>query len=271
MRIKILFLVLFIAAFGASAQDLIILRNNTNIKAKVLEVAITEIKYKKFDNLEGPVYSILKSEVFMIKYANGTTDIFTEPAAYKKDSSAQIYSERKKLPTRILIYGGVSIPWGNFAELSEGGAETGWALGIFTSAPLQNGRPGFFHFQLSYAEHPYDFTAASNGNYDLSGSYSIWHVFVGIGGRTQAKRLAGYMNILLGANYVTVDGALADAGYSDAFSFSMSTGAGAIIANKFIFGIKYMYSKPTFINDHSTYIKTEQIVSILQVTAGLEF
>ena len=35
------------------------------------------IKYKKFDNPNGPLYTILKSEVFLIKYENGTKDVFT--------------------------------------------------------------------------------------------------------------------------------------------------------------------------------------------------
>lgn len=57
------------------AQDFIIKTNGNEIKAKVLEITIDVIKYKKFDNLEGPTISILKSEVFMIKYANGTSDV----------------------------------------------------------------------------------------------------------------------------------------------------------------------------------------------------
>ena len=34
------------------------------------------IKYKKWENLEGPVYNIDKKEVFMIKYSNGSKDVF---------------------------------------------------------------------------------------------------------------------------------------------------------------------------------------------------
>lgn len=55
------------------AQDFIIKSTGDEIKAKVLEITINEIKYKKFTDLEGPIISILKSEVFMIKYANGTS------------------------------------------------------------------------------------------------------------------------------------------------------------------------------------------------------
>ena len=58
--------------------DNIILRNGDEISAKVLEVTIDVIKYRKCDNPDGPIYSILKSDVFMIKYANGTKDIISK-------------------------------------------------------------------------------------------------------------------------------------------------------------------------------------------------
>jgi hypothetical protein len=60
-----------------SAQDLIIKKNGDEINGKIQEVGVTEIKYKKTGNSEGPLYSVLKSEVFMIKYENGTKEVFT--------------------------------------------------------------------------------------------------------------------------------------------------------------------------------------------------
>lgn len=57
--------------------DNIILKNGEEIKAKVTEITTDEIKYKKWDNINGPTYSIKKSEVLMIKYSNGTKDIIT--------------------------------------------------------------------------------------------------------------------------------------------------------------------------------------------------
>ena len=61
--------------FGYS-QDNIILKNGDEIKAKVLEVTTDQIKYKKWDNQEGPTYSAEKSDIFMIQYKNGTKDVF---------------------------------------------------------------------------------------------------------------------------------------------------------------------------------------------------
>jgi len=59
------------------SQDIIFFQNGDELNAKVLEIGTNEIKYKRFDNLEGPVFTINKSDVFMIKYKNGTKDVFT--------------------------------------------------------------------------------------------------------------------------------------------------------------------------------------------------
>lgn len=58
------------------AQDVIVLNNGDELKAKVEEVGSSEVKYRKFENLNGPVYTLRKSEVFMIRYESGTKDVF---------------------------------------------------------------------------------------------------------------------------------------------------------------------------------------------------
>ena len=55
--------------------DNMILKNGNEIKGKVTEITLDEIKYKKCDNLEGPTISIAKKDVFMIQYANGETEV----------------------------------------------------------------------------------------------------------------------------------------------------------------------------------------------------
>ncbi len=60
------------------SQDVITKKTSEDIQAKVTEITTNEIKYKKFDNLNGPTFTILKSDVLMIRYQNGSKDIFTE-------------------------------------------------------------------------------------------------------------------------------------------------------------------------------------------------
>lgn len=45
--------------------------------AKIAKVSNVEIEYKKWKNQDGPIYTINKDEVFLIKYSNGEKDIFT--------------------------------------------------------------------------------------------------------------------------------------------------------------------------------------------------
>ena len=59
------------------AQDTLSMRSGVNILVKVIEVGTSELKYKKIDNLNGPIFSILKSDLLIIKYENGTKDDFS--------------------------------------------------------------------------------------------------------------------------------------------------------------------------------------------------
>jgi hypothetical protein len=61
-----------------NAQDVITKRNGEDVYSKVLEITQTEIKYKKFENENGPTYTILIKDVLKIHYENGTNDIFNE-------------------------------------------------------------------------------------------------------------------------------------------------------------------------------------------------
>jgi hypothetical protein len=75
------------------SQDLITKKNGEDIQAKVLEVGLAEIKYKKFDNLGGPTFVINKSDVLIIRYENGTKDIFTDEIKIESTFSSSLPSD----------------------------------------------------------------------------------------------------------------------------------------------------------------------------------
>jgi len=81
------FFILF--SFRAVAQDVIVLKSGDEIKSLVQEVGTEYVKYKKFDNQTGPVYNVAISEIFMIKYANGSKDVFNEPAKPQETKTEQ--------------------------------------------------------------------------------------------------------------------------------------------------------------------------------------
>jgi hypothetical protein len=65
----------FIAA-QPSGCDTIVFKKGTRVIGKVLEIGLSEVRYRECDNPDSPVISILNSEVFVIKYTNGTRDYF---------------------------------------------------------------------------------------------------------------------------------------------------------------------------------------------------
>jgi hypothetical protein len=75
-RVTLVFLVTFLISKLCISQDLITFKTGEQIRSKILEIGQTEIKYKKFDNQNGPVYILQKSEISNIVYENGTKDLF---------------------------------------------------------------------------------------------------------------------------------------------------------------------------------------------------
>jgi len=69
--------------------DTIMLKSGSNLIGKVEEIGQTEIKYRKCNNLSGPIISIAKSNVSAIIFSNGSHEIFTEdnPAIKSNNST----------------------------------------------------------------------------------------------------------------------------------------------------------------------------------------
>ncbi len=76
--------VVLLSTSNCFCQDLITKKNGEDIKAKVTEITTGEVKYKRFDNLDGPIYSIGKSDVLLIKYKNGT-NLVMNPSVVKPE------------------------------------------------------------------------------------------------------------------------------------------------------------------------------------------
>jgi len=87
MKKLLLFFTVLLSDYNlVSAQDYIVKTNADIIKAKVQTVEQSEIKYKKFENIDGPVYSVLKKEVYVVVYANGLIDTITNINSAKNNS-----------------------------------------------------------------------------------------------------------------------------------------------------------------------------------------
>ena len=82
MRTFLLFAILAVLSGAAHAQDTLVRRNGEEVAVKVLEITPAEVKYRRTDNLEGPIISVWRSDVFMVRYANGTKEVFNSVPAY---------------------------------------------------------------------------------------------------------------------------------------------------------------------------------------------
>ena len=58
------------------AQDIIVQKDGNTIPAKVIKVTQSEVEYKKFNNQDGPTYTISIKDLLCINYENGATDTF---------------------------------------------------------------------------------------------------------------------------------------------------------------------------------------------------
>jgi hypothetical protein len=85
---KLLFAIFTFLFVQFKAQDTLFLKNSSKLTVQLLEINPDNIKYKRFDNLTGPLYTHLKSEVLFIVFANGKKEVFESVNLVKTDTNA---------------------------------------------------------------------------------------------------------------------------------------------------------------------------------------
>lgn len=78
-----------------TCHDKLLLKSGDEYLVKILEISDETITYKRCDHLDGPLYTIHKSKVYMITYANGITEhILYEPInKLKTNNTSEIDKE----------------------------------------------------------------------------------------------------------------------------------------------------------------------------------
>ena len=74
IKLSLLSVILTFAMNICYSQDIIVVDNGTEIKAKIVQVTTDLVKYKTWENQSGNTMTVLKKYIFMIKYADGTKD-----------------------------------------------------------------------------------------------------------------------------------------------------------------------------------------------------
>jgi hypothetical protein len=86
----------------AAKCDTIFLKTGSSLIGKVEEIGQSEIKYRKCNNLAGPLISIPKSDVYSILYSNGTRDLFGPSDTYIPNQTIPAYNINPVLKTEGL-------------------------------------------------------------------------------------------------------------------------------------------------------------------------
>ncbi len=144
---------LLLCCLAGMAQDVIVCKDGTSLLGKVAEVTEAEVKYRKADNPDGPLYTLKVADLMRINYENGQSDIFARdgqlpstvlagPTGDVKDTDLLALYKRKNidysLPKKlkltafigggVLIAAGIALAWtGDFYE-DDGKKVTGIAL-----------------------------------------------------------------------------------------------------------------------------------------------
>ena len=92
--------------FLCFGQDILTYKNGTETKSKVIEVTSSEVKFKRFDNLNGPLYTVLKSDLFMIKYENGTKEVFSVQTNTETVSGNNAQETKEEVGYKRMRYNG---------------------------------------------------------------------------------------------------------------------------------------------------------------------
>ena len=100
--LMVLFCIFLSAA--AHAQDKIIQKNGKEIKAKVLGTDSQYIRYKRYDNPNGPDYFLFRSDVLKVVYENGKSEPGEEPKNVTQEPAKNAPSNLESLERKIVKY-----------------------------------------------------------------------------------------------------------------------------------------------------------------------
>ncbi len=95
-----LFFVFFMPVF-LSAQDIIVKKNGKEIRAKIIELGTAEVKYRQFDQPEGPIYAEEKENILKIIFEDGRIEMYG--AARMDEASA--FEGQKKAAIKVSFLG----------------------------------------------------------------------------------------------------------------------------------------------------------------------
>ena len=138
-------------SLSAFSQDILVRKNGDAENVKVLEVSPAEVKYKKSSNLNGPIFTEKRTDIYSIKYENGEVQSFntSEKQNLKLSSASSAYNEVKKFNHEIDLF--IGNGWGLGYQLrKEFNPYIGWDIaGVSYMTEFKSpGKIGLLNFRL---------------------------------------------------------------------------------------------------------------------------
>lgn len=170
-----------ILSIGCFAQDLIVKRDGSIIQAKVSEIGMSEVKYKKWSNQDGPSYIIPKNEVLAINYQNGEKETFemTNVPAPTNIVSDELSEEAKASNSKAIE------TWNNSSLIYKGkegksASCTFWAWGIDSESVLCNDDVEI-SFATCYQDHHHEPGGIETFSWGYQNYKNYWPAQPGVG------------------------------------------------------------------------------------------
>lgn len=267
-----IFITLFItlaSVCGLRAQDFIVLKTGIEIKSKIVELTPTEIKYKTYDNLNGPTILIEKNTVFMLRYENGKTEVINPISEQPKTMSVkhpsvqnrqkQILADTNSQNTGLVggIFIGAALPLGSYASADvmddekAAGAKTGFCLGLKVGRKVDKNTSLLLEGQ--YTRNAYEIKLEDVRNiYTLRGEWR--HINILLSSHSElpiSTHFSLYGMSSVGVSFASIGGDFADVlevlnTKTKATSFVYGFGFGCVVQKNINIGIRTMLSNPTF-------------------------
>lgn len=91
----------FFCAFSAGAQDIIHKKNGQIVEAKVVELGTAEVKYRLFNQADGPIYVVEKESLLKIIFQDGHTEFYGQA----RIDATELFAGQKKSNLKISFLG----------------------------------------------------------------------------------------------------------------------------------------------------------------------
>lgn len=102
-KILSLLFVIGLACIHLCAQDIIVKKDGSIIKAKVLELTETNVIYKSYTNPDGPTYSMKIENILSLTYENGEKESFNNSSISPVSSNPEPPASSSEMSDAILL------------------------------------------------------------------------------------------------------------------------------------------------------------------------